>query len=212
MKKGNRKLMCGVGINDAPYSTFFGYGESGKQIRCPYYMRWKSLIQRCYNPNAWKDKNKFGYLKNAQYENCIVVDEWHRFTNFKSWMETQNWKGNHLDKDIIIPGNVVYGPDTCLFVPPHINCMLVNQKRGKFPQGVKYDKRANLYSIRVRINGKKTERGCWKTVEEAEKKFKEFRYNEIVFEANKLTDMRVKECLINYANIKYKVSVILNET
>lgn len=198
-----RKLICGVGINDAPHSTLLGYDEYGKQIRCPYYMRWKSLIQRCYNPNAWKDKNKFGYLKNAQYENCTVVEEWHRFTNFKSWMEKQNWQGNHLDKDILFPGNTVYGPNTCIFVPPHINTMLVDQRRGKYKQGVNYDKKVKLFFISIRVNGKKTSRGCWKTEEEAYKEFAKFRFNEIVEEANKLTDEKVKNALTNYAKIKY---------
>ena len=114
-----RKLICGVGINDAPYSSLIGYTIDGKQIRCPFYIRWKSLIQRCYSEKNWKQTNKHGYLKNAQYEKCVVVEEWHKFSNFKKWMELQNWEGNHLDKDILFPGNNTYGPDTCLFVPPY---------------------------------------------------------------------------------------------
>lgn len=198
-----RKLVCGIAVNDAPYSTLLGHDEDGKQIRCPYYIKWKSLIARCYNSNEWDKKNPNGYYKNKKYEKCTVVDEWLIFSNFKSWMETQNWQGNHLDKDILIPGNTVYGPDTCLFVPPHINTMLVDQKRGNLPHGVNYDKRAKLYFIRVRVNGKKTSKGCWKTVEEAALEFKKFRYNEIVEEANKLEDLKVKNALLNYAKVKY---------
>ena len=198
-----RKLICGVGINDAPYSTLLGYTQEGKQIRCPFYAKWKSLIQRCYSETNWKQTNKHGYLKNAQYEFCEVVDEWHRFTNFKSWMEKQDWEGKHLDKDILVPGNRIYGPDTCMFIPPHINTMLVDQRPGKYPKGVSYDPRANLFFIRIRVNGKKTSKGCWKTAEEASKKFLEFRINEIIEEANKLSDIKLKNALINYAKIKY---------
>jgi len=198
-----QRIICGVGIYDLEDPTILGYTETGKQIRCPFYIKWKSLLARCYNPNEWEKKNPKGYFKNRKYENCTVVSEWHTFSVFKSWMENQDWKGNHLDKDIIFPGNTVYGPDTCIFVPPHINTMLVDQKRGKLPYGVSYDKRANLYFIRIRVDGRKTTKGCWKTAEEAEREFLKFRYNEIVEEANKLTDEKVKNALINYAKIKY---------
>jgi hypothetical protein len=200
-----RRLICGVGVNDAPYSTLLGYDKDGRQIRCPYYMKWKSLLSRCYNPNEWKQTNKYGYLKNAQYEYCTVAEEWHTFTNFKSWMESQDWEGKHLDKDILFPGNTVYGPDTCVFVPPYINTMLVDQKRGKYPPGVNYDKRAKSYFIRVRNNGKKTSRGYWKTVDEAAYEFRKFRQEEIIAEANKLTDNKLRNALINYAKTKYPV-------
>jgi len=197
------KLVAGVGINDAPYSTILGYDKNGKQIRCPYYMRWKSLLQRCYLPSSWVQTNKRGYLKNAQYEKCTVVEEWHVFSNFKSWMEKQDWEGNQLDKDILVPGNTVYGPETCMFVPPYINGMLIDQKRGKYSQGVRFDKRANLFLISVTINGKKTSRGCWKTEQEASIEFKKFRYNQICSVADSLDNTKLKTALYRYAKINY---------
>jgi hypothetical protein len=198
-----RKLICGVGINDAPYSTVLGIDKNGKQIRCPFYVRWKSLIHRCYSPTAWKQTNKNGYLKNAQYEYCTVSEEWHTFTNFKSWMESQDWEGNHLDKDILFPGNTVYGPDTCIFVPPHINTMLVDQKPGKYPPGVRFHSKYKIFFISIRINGKKTSKGCWKTCEEAAEEFRKFRYNEIIEKSKDLTNLKLKQALINYAKVKY---------
>ena len=198
-----RKLICGVGINDAPYSTFLGYTQEGKQIRCPFYIKWKSLIQRCYSETNWKQTNKHGYLKNAQYEFCEVVDEWHRFTNFKSWMEKQDWEGKHLDKDILVPENTIYGPDTCMFIPPHINTMLVDQKAGKYGKGVWRDKRSNIFRAQIRVNGKRTTRGSFATAEEAEELYSKLRREEIIKEANKLSDIKLKNALINYAKIKY---------
>ena len=198
-----RRLICGVGINDAPYSTLLGHKENGTQIRCPYYQRWKSMLGRCYNPNTYK------LLKNARYEFCEVAEEWHRFTNFKSWMEKQDWQGNHLDKDILVPGNLVYGPDTCLFVPPHINMMLIDQPKGQYPSGVGMDKKTKKFFIRVRLNNKKTTRGYWNTPEEAAKEFIKFRYNEIVDAAKSLKDVKLRDALINYANVKYPSMVVL---
>ena len=198
-----RKLICGVGINDAPYSTLLGYTQEGKQIRCPFYIKWKSLIQRCYSETYWKQTNKHGSLKNAQYEFCEVVDEWHRFTNFKSWMEKQDWEGKHLDKDILVPGNTIYGPDTCMFIPPHINTMLVDQKSGKYGKGVWRDKRSNIFRAQIRVNGKRTTRGSFATAEEAEELYSKLRREEIIKEANKLSDIKLKNALINYAKIKY---------
>ena len=198
-----RKLICGVGINDAPYSTLLGYTEDGKQIRCPFYMRWKSLIQRCYSETNWKQTSKRGYLKNAQYEFCEVVEEWHTFSTFKSWMEKQDWEGKHLDKDILVPGNTVYGPDTCMFIPPHINMILVDQKPGKYPKGVRFDPRAKLFFIQYYENGKRTSKGCWKTADEASEKYLEFKRNEIIREANNLDDVKLRNALVNYAKVKY---------
>lgn len=40
-----RKLVCGVGINDAKYVV--KPIINGVQYRCPYHERWSSMIRRC---------------------------------------------------------------------------------------------------------------------------------------------------------------------
>jgi len=57
-------------------------------------------------------------------------------------MERQDWKGKHLDKDILVLGNKVYSPETCRFVSLQVNCIFGDRKvsRGKYPQGVSLDK------------------------------------------------------------------------
>lgn len=141
MKLKARKKICGVGINDADYSTVLGYDSNGKQIRCLIYMRWKSMIARCYN------KNNQTKHHDRSYAGCTVDKEWLLFTNFKKWMESHpNWLDMEIDKDILIPGNTVYGPNTCLLVPKHINALLVQQKSNKYGPGVA--KRGNaFYSV-----------------------------------------------------------------
>jgi hypothetical protein len=101
-----RRPVYGVGINDADYITI--YKSNGSTLTCPFYRRWKNMLSRCY------DKK---YLeRNKTYKDCSVCKEWLTFSNFKAWMIKQDWRGNHLDKDITSQGNKVYSPNLCLFV------------------------------------------------------------------------------------------------
>ena len=45
--QAKNKLVCGVGVNDAVYPT--QKYENGKRVWiCPYYQKWKSMLERCY--------------------------------------------------------------------------------------------------------------------------------------------------------------------
>ena len=41
---GQRKLVYGVGVNDAWYKTYIQV--DGKQVVCPYYRKWKDMLKR----------------------------------------------------------------------------------------------------------------------------------------------------------------------
>lgn len=127
-----KRLVHGVGINDADYKVAPTVVIDGKhkQVRCPFYFRWKSMLERCYN----KKTNK----KNPTYAGCKVCDEWLTFSNFKSWMEKQDWEGMELDKDILSGSEKIYSPETCAFVPKSLNRFLNDhgRARGKLPIGV----------------------------------------------------------------------------
>ena len=69
------------------------------------YSAWHSMLQRCYVKHS-----------NPTYTGCTVVKEWHNFQVFAKWFEENYIEEYHLDKDIKVPGNKVYGPDTCIFV------------------------------------------------------------------------------------------------
>jgi hypothetical protein len=61
----------------------------------------------------------------------------------------------HLDKDILVVGNRVYSPETCIFVPTRINNLFVTREslRGDYPLGVKLSKcKKNMYTGYVRVN------------------------------------------------------------
>ena len=114
-----KSLINGVGINDATESitkSVFVNGKYKLVWRCPYYEKWKSMLDRCYFQK--------GVTRHKAYVDCYVCDEWLTFSNFKSWMETQDWEGRVLDKDLLVYGNKIYSPKTCLFIDQRINSFI----------------------------------------------------------------------------------------
>lgn len=95
----------GVGfIGDGVHETSF-MGKNTIEYLC-----WQRMIGRCYDRNN---------ISHEYYKDCIVCDEWHNYQNFADWhKENYPNDGNKyaLDKDIIVNGNRVYGPDFCKFV------------------------------------------------------------------------------------------------
>lgn len=124
----NKRLVCGVGVNDADYEV--KKTINGKKTACPFYTKWQSMISRCYSEKRLK--------KYPTYENCEVCDEWLIFSNFRTWMDSQNWRGNHLDKDLLFVGNKIYSPETCVFVSQLTNMLTTDHAaaRGDWPLGV----------------------------------------------------------------------------
>ena len=133
-----RKTIHGVGINDAAYIV--QPTMNGKQVACPFYRRWKDMIDRCYSKKALE--------KHPNYKGCKVCDEWLTFSKFKIWMYFQDWAGMHLDKDILTDGNKVYGPNTCRFITPETNTILNDCRRtkGELPIGVHRHKEGGFVS------------------------------------------------------------------
>lgn len=131
MRKRNT-LVCGVGVNDADYVV--KTKVNGKQTLCPFYETWKSMLMRCCC-ETYKEKQ-------PTYKDCVVCEEWKHFSNFKGWMETQDWEGNQLDKDLIFPGNKIYSPETCVFVSGMTNSFVTDsgKSRGEWPIGVYWKK------------------------------------------------------------------------
>lgn len=114
-------LIYGVGVNDADYvvQKYEEVGTPSKRSRklvwiCPFYQKWTSMLCRCYS-DKFKQKNK-------SYDGCKVSDEWLTFSNFKNWMEKQDWEGKELDKDLLGNGKI-YSPQTCLFISKSANIL-----------------------------------------------------------------------------------------
>lgn len=147
-----RKLVYGVGINDADYVVMkhetIGYVD-GKQKRkmvwrCPYYRAWMSMLNRCYS-----SKYQDSY---PTYKDCTVAAEWLTFTNFKAWMEKQDFEGKHLDKDLLFEGNKIYSADSCVFVTQTVNKFANDHgaKRGSWQIGVCWNKARKMFQAQCR--------------------------------------------------------------
>ena len=110
-----KKLVCGVGINDADYAVqkleTVGYADGKRKQRlvwvCPYYQTWIDMLKRCYSDKLQE--------RQPTYKGCSVSEEWLTFSAFKVWMEKQDFERKQLDKDLLFEGNKVYSAETCVF-------------------------------------------------------------------------------------------------
>ena len=183
------KNICGVG--------YMGVGK----YRCKYpngvhtieYQNWIAMIRRCYDVDR-----KSTYP--AYYGSCEVCEEWHNFQTFGKWYEENFYQVGtermHIDKDILVRGNRIYSPDTCILVPQRINMLFMSKPNkhglpnGVKPSGKKYEA---LY------NGKYL--GVFETVELAKIAHDEEKQKAIVMIANEYKDKipnRLYEALINW--------------
>ena len=190
------KPVHGVGINDADYVT--NPTVEGKQVTCPFYRKWKSMLGRCYSAKIQE--------KHPTYVGCSVVEEWLTFSNFRKWMITKNWKRTHLDKDLLIEDNKVYGPETCVFICRALNNLFNDHgnARGDLPLGV--SKHGKKYKANVNKGIKRIHLGLFKTPEKAHTAWRKAKAK-IILNSRELTnDNRVKKVLTQ------KAEALSNET
>lgn len=142
--RSKRNLICGIGINDANYQV--SKKLNGKSVVCKFYRTWTAMINRCYSPDFVK--------KHPTYINCEICDDWKYFSKFKAWMERQDWQGKQLDKDLLVKGNKIYSPDTCLFVDSQVNNFIIENdvNRGRFMIGVSFHKITKKLAATCRSN------------------------------------------------------------
>lgn len=183
------KLVYGIGLNDADYAV--GPKIDGRQIICPFYRVWRSMIERCYDHKS--------HAKYPTYICCSVCPEWLRFSAFKAWMEAQEWQGKALDKDLLIPGNKIYSPAACAFVDPSINSFLTDSAaiRGKFPIGVNLNKPAKKYqaSCNNQFIKKKEHLGLFDCPVKAHEAWRARKHELACQLADKQTDQRIANAL-----------------
>lgn len=134
---GHRRPVYGVGINDSDY--IIKPEINGVRFYCPFYEVWVSMIQRCYSAKL--------HAKRPTYKGCSTCKEWHSFMAFRAWMEKQDWRGKEIDKDILIEGNKVYSPNTCVFVSAAVNTLFTDSgvARGPYLIGVTWNARENKF-------------------------------------------------------------------
>lgn len=173
------KLVAGVGVRDVktPTST------------CPYYKLWARLLHRCYNPVAQSH--------NPAYVGCSVAPEWHHLSAFMGWMQQQDWQGKALDKDLLVPGNKVYGPDTCVFVSRQVNNFLTDRAHHRRDGlGVVYRPATGKYLAACsQLGSGKAHLGVFDTAEEAHEAWRAEKHRLALLLADQQTDPRVAAAL-----------------
>ena len=210
-KSGTRnKLVCGVGINDVDYRVRILENlpsVDGKQKQkliweCPIYKIWCSMLHRCYS-QAFAERY-------PTYTNCYVCDEWLSLSNFKSWVESNNWEGKQLDKDLLIRGNKVYSPDTCCFISGAVNSFILEKGgcRGPWPIGVVWNKKAKIFVAQcsnpfIKGKGRNKYLGSFPTADEAHAAWLAHKLNLAKLLAAEIEDQKIAEALVErYENYK----------
>lgn len=157
-----------------PYAKkTFGIGYSGnyEDYNSKAHSVWIAMLGRCYKTTdkAYKNYGAIGVK---------VCEEWKCFANFQKWYneniyEIENEKV-HLDKDILVDGNNIYSPETCIFVPQRINKMF-ETKKSNLPRGVRQNKSKTKYCATIRVykdgESEQINLGTFDTIELAEKTY-----------------------------------------
>lgn len=180
-------LIYGVGINDADYAV--KPWVDGVRKCCPFYRKWYNMLKRCYSPVYHK--------KQPTYVGCSVAPVWHRFSAFREWMDTQDWQGKELDKDLLGNGKV-YSPGTCVFVSQALNTFMTDNKaiRGDCPIGV--SRLRFRFQSSINIKGRQTFLGLFDTEEEAHSAWAT-KKAELAFQyATEQTDQRIADALRSF--------------
>jgi hypothetical protein len=186
-----KTLLYGKALNDATYPLVIK--ENGKTVwRCPFYKTWSSMIVRSFSSNF---KEKY-----PSYKDVSCCEEWKVFSNFKQWMEKQDWQGKQLDKDLLVKGNTMYSPETCLFISKRVNTFLTDGGNTESVLGAVRDK-YGMFIARISNPLSKNNReyiGYFKTEEEAHQAWKKRKHEMALALAEEQTDSRVAEALKQY--------------
>ena len=189
---GDNKVY-GVGVYKK--GKYLSHGIDGKVTKC--YHAWYDMLKRCYD-KKWK-KNR------PTYNSCTVCEEWWDFQTFAEWWHKHYYEidGEEMciDKDILVKGNKLYSPSTCVLVPKSINVLFVkgNKRRGGLPIGVSERKGLKGNSYIVSVRG--VHLGTYKTSHEAflmDKINKEMIIQSIAEEYKPYIPSRLYEAMMNY--------------
>lgn len=187
------KLVCGIGVYEAGR-----YPSKIDGVITKEYKLWRAMLSRC-QPGGTIQRDRPTYI------GCTVHPDFIKFQDFAAWCQTQTGfyiAGFAMDKDILIPGNKVYGPDTCVFVPLQLNQLLVLKRsnQGDLPTGVRKHS-GGKYEASFSCNGTFTSLGLYRTPEDAYESYKLAKRVDIYRLADKWRDHidpRVYRALMDY--------------
>lgn len=160
------------------------------------YSMWLGMKTRCTNPNL--------HVERPTYESCTFSEEFSDFSTFHKWCTKQKGYGEkdklgkpwQLDKDLILIGNKIYSPETCVFLPQEINSfIIVRNKTSTLPLGV------TSVSGKFQSACSDNYLGLYSTPGEAfsaYRTFKEAQAKILAFQYRSKLDTKAFEALLNY--------------
>jgi len=140
--------------------------------KSPAYSTWHSMLQRCYEPEYCD--------RQPAYIGCTVAPEWHDFQVFAEWFYARYKKGLALDKDLLVEGNKIYSPNTCVLVSTALNNLFYGGDR---PYVGICRRESGSYSAELGANGLRNKLGTFKTRSQALNVYKYAKASEIVRQA-----------------------------
>lgn len=194
------KTVCNVGyVGEGSYKRYSNIPGDRIEVSRQY-TSWKSMLKRCYDIEFHK--------KYPTYKECIVATEWCNFQVFAKWYDENYYEIKEelmeLDKDILIKGNKLYSPKTCIFVPKRINALFIktNATRGACPIGVSWNKKFKKFKATCSdVNSKITELGHFDNTYDAfyiYKNYKEKTIKDVAELYKKYIPIKLYNALIQY--------------
>ncbi len=167
-------------------NRLFKYGTDIERNGVENYKAYKikcDMFRRCYTYKHEVDTKRAKIGSERGYENCFVSSEWLKYEDFEDWINL-NWyeltEGKiSIDKDIMIPGNIMYGPKTCLLIPLRINEFFVNSIKARNIHMYRGDARyrssvKDFYTGKIiHISGNNLDEAIYKTLDEKNRQLKE---------------------------------------
>ena len=128
------------------------------------------------------------------------------FQEFTEWHMQQIGYADkyHLDKDLLVKGNLDYNRETCILLPAELNGLINTHKgaRGDLPIGVRRTANGEKFLSSIGIAGRvNTHLGVTNTAEEAFKLYKTAKESFIQMQANKwkgYIDSKAYKALMDY--------------
>jgi hypothetical protein len=173
-----RKTIAGRGINDSDYAT------QSKGVTCPMFSAWCRMLRK----------------------DVEVSEEWLLFSNFRGWMERQDWEGKQISPYVFGDGSI-YSAQTCCFVDRKLAFIVKSLRLGTgktvdIPHGF------SPRPYRAVVSGKHV--GYYKTQEEAEIGWKRALLKELKSSARKYigtrTELGLKEMYVDIAKTLPSIS------
>ena len=144
-------------------------------------------------------------MEKPTYKDCKVSENFQNFQFFAEWCNNQVGFGEdgwHLDKDILSNHSKEYSEYFCVFIPQELNKLFTTRAalRGKYPLGVTYHKRDNVYVAQISKN-KTVHLGYFSNESDAVQAYKLAKQSwvkELAEKYSSLVDSRVYDALINW--------------